>query len=349
MPDLMSRIQEANRQLDVPLDVARVRAGVEQKQRVKRQKRKIAGAASLTVVFAALVVLALPSWPDAVGGPIATTTVPVQVSESTVQTRLLTGDAQIDRVRDDAEQAELSLIRGAAHFEVDPQRKRHVAVQAGFVRVEVVGTIFEISHLSANEVKVLVQRGEVRVSWPGGQTSLHAGQERIFEKEPATAPAPSASSAPPRTAGWRELANEGNTHAAYEALQAAGPAAVRDEPGDLFLAADVARRSGHPAEAIAPLRKLITKYPSDGRAPSAAFTLGLLELGASPAGAAQSFATCRRLQPGGPLAHDALAREVEAQSRAGNTSAARSLAERYIASYPGGRRTTAVKRFGGIE
>jgi transmembrane sensor len=124
---------------------------------------------------------------------------------------------------------------------------------------------------------------------------------------------------------------------------------VRDEPGDLFLAADVARRSGHPSEAIAPLRKLVARYPGDGRAPSAAFTLGLLELSDSPAMAAESFATCRRLQPGGPLVHDALAREVEAQSRAGNAAAARALAQQYVEHYPNGNRITAVKRFGGIE
>jgi transmembrane sensor len=76
--------------------------------------------------------------------------------------------------------------------------------------------------------------------------------------------------------------------------------------------------------------------------------LGLLQLRDSPAAAAQSFSSCRRLQPGGPLAQDALAREVEAQSRAGNAAAARALAEQYLRSYPQGRRATAVKRFGGL-
>ena len=88
---------------------------------------------------------------------------------------------------------------------------------------------------------------------------------------------------------------------------------------DLLLAGDVARLSGHAAAAVAPLSRAVTLHPGDPRAPLAAFTLGrvhLEDLGA-PRDAAIAFARARELAPDGPLAEDALAREVEAWSRAG--------------------------------
>jgi hypothetical protein len=49
------------------------------------------------------------------------------------------------------------------------------------------------------------------------------------------------------------------------------------------------------------------------------------------------------------MAEDALAREIEAMSRAGDATAARQLAERYLDAYPDGRKVRSVRRFGGIE
>jgi transmembrane sensor len=269
-----------------------------------------------------------------------------------VATHLLSDDAQLETVVDTEDRAELRLSEGEARFEVDPDHHREVLVHAGFVTVEVTGTVFDVAHLPGERVRVGVERGRVRVDWPGGTTSLEVGTARVFER-PSPADEPPAASGSvsnedqsPR--GWRALAHEGDHERAFELLEQAGASAVRDEPADLLLAADVARLSGHPARAIEPLSRLVREYPSDARAPSAAFTLGLLQLGGNPAAAAQSFATCRRLQPAGPLAQDALARQVEATSRAGNPSAARALAEQYVQAYPNGRRVNAVKRFGGL-
>jgi transmembrane sensor len=126
---------------------------------------------------------------------------------------------------------------------------------------------------------------------------------------------------------------------------------VRDVPEDLLLAADAARLGGNPALAVAPLEKLLARYSFDARAPLAAFTLGrtLLDQLGRPREAAQAFATARRLDSSGALAQDALAREVESWSRAGESSLARARAEQYLARYPDGRRAPAVRRLGGIE
>jgi hypothetical protein len=70
------------------------------------------------------------------------------------------------------------------------------------------------------------------------------------------------------------------------------------------------------------------------------------ELG-RPGEAAAAFARARAA--GGPLAEDALAREVEAASRAGDTTRSRELAREYQTLYPKGRRTKAVSKFGGLD
>jgi transmembrane sensor len=93
----------------------------------------------------------------------------------------------------------------------------------------------------------------------------------------------------------------------------------------------------------------VRAHASDPRAGLASFTLGrvlLDELG-RPREAADAFARARAA--GGPLAEDALAREVEATSRAGDTAKSRELARAYQHLYPHGRRAKAVSRFGGLD
>jgi transmembrane sensor len=115
--------------------------------------------------------------------------------------------------------------------------------------------------------------------------------------------------------------------------------------------ADAARRAGHPVQALPYLRRLLRDHAADARAPLAAFTLGRILLAEldRPAEAADAFALSRRLAPGGPMASHALAREVEAAARGGDTSRARRLAETYLANYPAGPHLAAVRRHGGIE
>jgi transmembrane sensor len=119
----------------------------------------------------------------------------------------------------------------------------------------------------------------------------------------------------------------------------------------LLLAADVARLGGHPEKAIARLQRVLSAHRGDSRASLAAFTLGrtLLDQLGRPHEAAEAFATAGKLDPGGALAQDALAREVESWSRAGSAETARDRAEAYVRAYPKGRRLKAVRRFGGLD
>jgi transmembrane sensor len=172
---------------------------------------------------------------------------------------------------------------------------------------------------------------------------------------PTRATAPSAASpgavSSTTSASWRALAQDGDYSGAYKMMQSNWSGVVRDEPGDLLLAADVARLGGHPDRAIGPLQRVVEKHAGDSRAPLAAFTLGrtLLDQLGRPREAASAFATARRLEPRGAMAQDALAREVESWSRAGEASLARERAEQYVSLYPKGRRLGAVRRLGGLD
>ena len=71
----------------------------------------------------------------------------------------------------------------------------------------------------------------------------------------------------PRAAGptWRELARSGRHREAFATLGAQG---IRREVkrlgiADLFALADVARLSGHPAEAVAPLQRIVDGFAAD--------------------------------------------------------------------------------------
>jgi transmembrane sensor len=75
----------------------------------------------------------------------------------------------------------------------------------------------------------------------------------------------------------------------------------------------------------------------------------LLEELGRPGEAAAAFAQADALAPDGPLAEDAVAREVEALSRGGDASGAARLAREYLRRFPDGRKVRSVKRFGGIE
>jgi transmembrane sensor len=119
----------------------------------------------------------------------------------------------------------------------------------------------------------------------------------------------------------------------------------------LLSAADSARVAGQPATGAELLRRLVREHAHDPRAPFAAFTLGrilLIEMH-DAAAAADAFAQARSLAPQGPLAEDALAREVEALSQSGKRALAKLRAEDYLRFYPSGRRAKAVRVAGGLE
>lgn len=264
----------------------------------------------------------------------------------------------------------VAVRSGAARFRVRHDPQRLFRVEAGGVVIEDLGTIFSVDR-RADSVVVSVTEGAVAVAFAdaGGaqaKKTLTAGERAEF---PSVAPAVASSTvAPPARSelaapvasgtsqqgtpesspavGWRELHKAGKHRLAYELLAPNGFRDVRDEPGDLLLASDVARLSRHPADAAALLRRLLARHARDPRAPSAAFTLGWVlmnELG-RPREAAQAFAKAEALAPFGNLAEDAMARTVEAWLRAGDRARAKAEFERYRSRNPRGRHLAMLER-----
>jgi transmembrane sensor len=224
------------------------------------------------------------------------------------------------------------LKAGGARFEVARRPSRTFRVHTGPVTVQVIGTRFEVRRLESAS-RVSVTEGRVLVSWWGGSRELAAGEEGSFPPEPAGLSVPAAPVAPATasTPARRRAADPG--------------------PDVLFAHADRARKAGQPKEAVAHLRTLIDRFPSDPHAPVAAFTIGrlLLESLGQPRQAAASFERARAVANGAPVAEDALAREVEAWAAAHEPALARSRAELYRQLYPKGSRLAAVLRASGLD
>lgn len=100
-------------------------------------------------------------------------------------------------------------------------------------------------------------------------------------------------------AEWEKLAESGDFRAAKQALDRDGGfdrAAQRASASQLMVLADVARASGSREQAAQALRRVLLAYDSAPEAPVAAWTLGnLLEQSGDRAGAAEAYATYRRL------------------------------------------------------
>jgi transmembrane sensor len=318
-------------------------------------RRRLATRAATSVLALALVaalavfVRPRPQTPT-VASTLPSLSAPQASEVATVTVMQLSPDTVVEPLPD-AKGRGFTLRSGGARFVVQHDVAHPFVVVAGDITIEDLGTTFSVEYLPGDRLEVAVDEGRVKVRAAGADTEIAAGDSREFALP--VAPAALEKSGPaPASAGpvsWRPLAESGRYDEARAALKKAGPNAVRDETADLLLAADAARLGGSPGEAVPYLERVVRGHAGDPRSSLAAFTLGrvlLDELG-HPREAAEAFARARAA--GGPLAEDALARQVEATSRAGDTSKSRELAREYQTRYPHGRRAKAVARFGGLD
>jgi transmembrane sensor len=179
--------------------------------------------------------------------------------------------------------------------------------------------------------------------------------------DPSAAPDPTSTAREPKARGgqrtvanvplddWKDLARRGDYAQAYDAIGAPGIASAtpRASVDELLALADVARLSGHPADAVGPLGRVISENPGDTRAPLAAFTLGRLELDTlgHPARAADAFARAIAIGLPAGLVEDAYARLVEARAKAGDHAGAEAAAQAYARAFPRGTRSTTMRRW----
>jgi transmembrane sensor len=256
-----------------------------------------------------------------------------------------------------------TLSSGSAAFSVRPGGPRRWRVACGLATVEVVGTEFSCAR-EPGRLRVAVQHGAVLVLGervPDRVQRLDAGQ--ALELTDAPAPLPPNAEVPPEAAdeaapttperaptppsgtmgspSWRELARRGRHGEAFAVLGTAGLRRETSRLGvpDLFALADVARLSGHPADAVAPLQRILDQFAHDPQAPLAAYALARLELDAldRPRQAAAALSRALSLGIARGLREDVRARLVEAQVRAGDRNAARAAADAYLREFPDGR------------
>jgi hypothetical protein len=303
-------------------NLARTRARIARARR--RVHALVAAGAAATIVFALVQLRRAPVAQHAVVAARAAT----EQSASQLQLQLQLDDgstialgsprARVSVASTSRERIEIELAGGPATFAIPAREGRAVVVHMARFDVTILAAAFTLAPIEAR-ARVDVTSGDVEVRWSGGRTVVGAGSVAIL---PASVAA--SSSVASRVAPDAE-------------------ALMRD--------ADAARRAGHPAAAVPYYRRLLRAFPTDERAPVAAFTLGrvLLTQLDRPDEAADAFATSRRLAPAGALAEDAWAREVEAAARAGEPDRARRLARAYLARHGDEPRATAVRRAGGLE
>jgi transmembrane sensor len=249
-----------------------------------------------------------------------------------------------------------SLRRGWTTFDVKPNGARRWIIEAGPVTVEVIGTRFSIQR-DERKVRVLVERGAVLVRGelvPDKVQRLGAGQSLEVSLKPDPEPRPPAGAEAiekaPAAPGWLAHAEQGKFKDAYVELGGAGlrqEAQRTDSLERLLMLADVARLSGHPAEAVAPLERIVQHHAGRPEAALAAVTLGrlLLDQLANPGEAARVLE--RALALGVPLGlrEDVYARLVEAHVRAGDRTAAERAMGRYQTEFSNGRRRDEMSRW----
>jgi transmembrane sensor len=235
-------------------------------------------------------------------------------------------DALVEVLADNTDRAEVRVVRGKTAFAVpDDTPERELVVAAGGVRIDVYSTQFSVAH-SDGRTDVWADNGVLRIEWEGKTQEVRAGEHAQF-------PPPDAIDMPPIDFNAVDPVTRSRT--------------PRERVDVLMRAADRARDAQSPAQAVKPLRQVVSEFSRDSRAPLAAFTLGrvLLDDLDQPREAARAFRKARALAPRGPLAEDALAREAEAWSRAGDTGKARERAQQYLDAYPDGHRVRAVRKY----
>jgi transmembrane sensor len=386
MDELAKQMEEARQHVEPHWDAAKVESSLLQFH--GRVRRRRATRTALVVAAPVLIVALLLGGGWVLGflssqgtRSIASTTIPpmqgrqisgpgssIHFADGSMATTL-GGDSHLVAAEVSSSSIRVRLDGGAARFEVSPRPERLFQVDTGDVSVLVLGTVFSVRR-DGDRVIVDVERGRVRVAWPDGAQVIAAGHREVFERaarsdeetalaargddpqEPQRAERPTRTQRRPEPSeSWRALAEQGRYDEAYQALQRAGGLESAQSMGEALVASDVARLSGHPAQAVAVLERAIARHPGDPQASVAHYTLGrvLLNQVGRHGAAARSFANARRLAPGGALAEDALAREVEAWSRAGVAQMARQRASEYVERYPQGRRRNEVRRFGGLD
>ncbi len=351
-----------------PPRMAQNLAQIQQRLQRQRRLRQVTLPLAVLVTSVALLAIGWGRWHAHTGsrslasiGSTAAPTVPateMRFSDGSIATAMTAG-AILELQKTSESEIVVVAKAGSYRFDVVHNPARQFVVRVAGVEVRVLGTQFVVAQAN-QRVEVRVERGRVEVTWPEGRSELGVGDSGWFPPErqaavhdgtPSTADSskvlPAGSATAHERSRFVELSRQGNYQAAFS-IVAQAPNLFQNSAEDLMMAADAARLSNHPAEAVPYLQRIMKEHATDSRAPLAAFTLGRIymsQLG-QPASAARAFAQVRQLAPAGALAEDALAREAEALAQAGQTAAAQRQAAAYLKQYPSGRSRERLRELG---
>jgi transmembrane sensor len=237
---------------------------------------------------------------------------------------------------------------------------------AGPYDVKVIGTRFDVSWDAqdggGDTFTISLAEGTVEVRGPGidGARRVTTGDSlRLTTAEPLPAQAPTELAAPPAppppdpaasalppsrhvvtppppSPTWASLARDGSYREAFALAEKRGfdGEVARASAADLLLLGDASRYAGNPGRAHQCYAAVRATFGGSPEASRAAFRLGVLAFPATSAVAL--FEEFLREQPDDPLASEALGRILEIDDKAGDVNAARTIATRYLATYPDG-------------
>ena len=253
------------------------------------------------------------------------------------------------------ERVELTLLSGAAKFDVAKNPQRKFVVHASAVAVEVVGTRFRVQKDSEGQVSVEVEEGTVDVYAHGRTQRLLAGQqsgplalqqeavpevdERVSEAEEAAEPI--------RPTEIDEEVREPKPRASIKrAPKAEGSAA------DALFGRALAARSTRRWQLAARLaERFLKEHPTDPRAGLMAFELGRVQadqLGQREA-AMDAYARAMRIDPQADFIDDLLVRWAEAAYADGDAATCAQKRDEYLKRFPRGQLRTTVQSLCGSK
>lgn len=144
--------------------------------RKRRWQPSLAAAALVVLACASLLMLQRPG--DS-GNPVADFYYSTGAAEQNTQrladgSQIRVGGSSRINVRMESASRQVTLHEGEAYFDVAPDKERPFLVDAGDIRIRVLGTAFDVDR-SRSGVAVEVEHGRVEVSWDGGKALLLAG------------------------------------------------------------------------------------------------------------------------------------------------------------------------------
>jgi TolA-binding protein len=317
---------------DVPLESARPRESVGGGRKLAAVSALAAAAAALFFVFGTDREAARSSLPAVASLPNATEGTPVEERTLAGTLSLEAGDdlevagailiaIEPSTFELDPEATTVRIVRGAMRFEVEPGRTVPFSVESDAVRVEVLGTVFEVE---GDEVRV--ERGRVRASTLTGASAvvLGAGEE------------------------WSVSAVE---HAAIEPEPAASAVASASAPVQAIEArASLARArrhlaSGEVAEAKGLVQRVLSLKLSPSLDAEARTLLAECALvGGDPKEAARRYAEVASKHGDSAAGENALFAAARAAQSSGQRDEAKRLLEQYLGRYPSGQFVNEAQR-----